>query len=497
MQFVPKRFILILTFLVITGCSVGNDTTSSQNSRGSVISSNQAEQPVSDLEQKWGLNISVAANYVFKNWDYYLSESSGPIGLPREDKPVYIALADITGDNLPELFIGTMDHNGCIKYNAYSQDMNLIPLGEQDLNYAFYHSFRTKEGEDAEFLLGKQFYDEIDGHCYFLAAGWNGRTGAPSESYNFTRFWLEDGVWHNKIDHWILEDILEDGFFDPYREIAVAEKAIYSNQDLKVNPLNWLIMQNIRACLESYDARANELNQLNQEQPCFKDKVSIINLEEKWKLNISDIATLILRKSEAYEKETEKSSNTFIKDRSVYLALADITGDGYPEIFVGPTDHLGNVCFTAYTQGQIPLPGGQGTTNAANELIIKWGISGKDWRPRKFLDGMRFYDTVQKKDYFVAKSWNSINTTANQSSDSTIFWLHKNEWITEIVQGIEGQFEEHESESDSIRIPVSSMAIIFSDEFGQRATDFPLISGRVKECVRRYDERSRALNLSK
>lgn len=496
MPFIPKSLILFLVFLIMTGCSVGNDTSSAQNDGGGQIFTNQAEQSVTDLEQKWGLNVSAAANYILTNWDYYQSESSGPVGFPEEDKPVYIALADITGDNLPELFIGTMNHNGCIQYNAYTQDMNLIPLGEQDLNYAFYHSFMTKEGENVEFLLGKQFYDEIDGHCYFLAAGWNGRAGAPSESYNFTRFWFEDGIWHNKIDHWILEDILEDGFFDPYREIAVAQKTIYCNEDLKVNTQTGLIMQDIRACLESYAARANELNELPQEQPCFKDKVPMIDLEEKWNLNISDIATLILRKSELYEKEMEEFSNTAIKGNSVYLALADITGDGYPEIFIGPTDHQGNVCFTAYTQTQVPLPIGQRTKNRANEFIIKWGISGKDWRPRKFLDGMRFYDKTQKGDYFISKSWNGKNTTANQSSDFTVFWVHKNEWITEIKQGTEGELQEHESEDSSTRIPVSSMAIIFTDEFGQKATDFSLISGRVRECLRRYDERSRALNLS-
>lgn len=95
---------------------------------------------------------------------------------------VYMGLADITQDEIPELFVGAEDNAGHIWFTAYSQDLE--PLG-----FGFDH-------EASRELFRSRRYEDPDGRSYFLAA--THPKSAVSPGYTVTKIWNDGEAWRTQ-----------------------------------------------------------------------------------------------------------------------------------------------------------------------------------------------------------------------------------------------------------------------------------------------------------
>lgn len=95
---------------------------------------------------------------------------------------VYMGLADITQDEIPEIFIGAEDNVGHIWFTAYNWDL-------QPLNLGFDH-------ETSEELFRSRRYQDKSGQSYFLAEAYPKSAAAPN--YSITKIWNDGQIWQTE-----------------------------------------------------------------------------------------------------------------------------------------------------------------------------------------------------------------------------------------------------------------------------------------------------------
>lgn len=205
------------------------------------------------------------ANAYSEHYPAYAAESK---------KTIYMALADITGDNSPEVFIGFAEFLTGVQYSAYTQNLEHLPIGEisddADHVFSFPNNYLPREqgGETGDFLFGKVFYNKAHDTHYYIARGWNGRIGAPSEVFVFSCFWFKDREWHNALYRWSWDDLMREGkerfvvngFDDPYSKIAVAEQIVSDGSE----NMNFdSIQSNVIECIRQYNENADALGLKN------------------------------------------------------------------------------------------------------------------------------------------------------------------------------------------------------------------------------------------
>lgn len=226
---------------------------------------------MSEDGQKLGLNINAITYQVIEHLNFYKSrcnQNNGNISNPT----VYLALADITGDGLPEIFIGQGMFATGIKYSAYAQDFEPLPIGDKSedtpSHYVFGSNYqsRSPDLEVGKFLFGKKYYSQQHDIHYYIARDWNMRTGAPSETFVFLCFWLENNEWHNQKYIWSWDELekqgnknfIIDGFGDPASEITVSEQIIITGGEDTIVPSD--ISERVEKCIRLYEEDKHTLN---------------------------------------------------------------------------------------------------------------------------------------------------------------------------------------------------------------------------------------------